>query len=136
MYIPPCLISNEIETETEHVLVCFLAIWVQYLVDVFFVSLSSKPLCHGVDDGDDKVDYHGQKDVAKHPGEFAGFLIKRGGKGGHMIQCLIPRSGLGTSLTKMSSHFRVCVCVCEGEGEEIQRTRTTPSPGRLWRRSF
>ena len=63
-------------------LVCFLVIWVQYLVDIVFISSSGKPLCHGVDDGDDKVDYHGQKEVAKHPGEFAGFLTKREERGG------------------------------------------------------
>ena len=93
----------------------------QYLVDIVFISSSGKPLCHGVDDGDDKVDYHGQKEVAKHPGEFAGFLMKRKERGGHMVLCLIPRSdavGLGTSPTKMlSSHFRACVCVCV-KGEE------------------
>ena len=73
-------------------------------------------LCHGVDDGDDKVDYHGQKEVAKHPGEFAGFLIKREERRGHMVLCLIPRSdavGLGTSLTKMFVAVTLsCVCVC------------------------
>ena len=58
------------------------------MVDIVFISSSGKPLCHGVDDGDDKVDYHGQKEVAKHPGEFAGFLVKREERGGVTWFCV------------------------------------------------
>ena len=91
IYIPSCPIpipecrtgrTRLCRKKLKHVLVCFLAVWMQYLVDVLFVSPSGKPLCHGVNDGEDKVDYHSQKDVAKHPGEFAGFLHSREGKWG------------------------------------------------------
>lgn len=51
-------------------------------MDILFISPSGKLLCHGVNDGENKVDYHSQKDVPKHPGEFAGFLHSREGKGG------------------------------------------------------
>ena len=47
----------------------------------FFVPPPRKPLCHRVDDGENEVDDHGQKDVSEYPGQLAGFLDqqRRGG---------------------------------------------------------
>ena len=53
--------------------------------DPLLVSSLDEVLCHGVNDGDYKVDYHEEEDPAKHPLQQTGLLEegRKDGKNAH-----------------------------------------------------
>ena len=67
LYRPATCLSADVS-------VSLLAVWVQPLVQFLLVSSPGIGLRHGVDDGEQKVDYHHQKEVAKHCLESTGLL--------------------------------------------------------------